>query len=320
MYLRICLLLLLFSIAGSPIWAERDARAVFADIIMAEKEDQEALVEELGQFGDDYIKDIYEAWRTGGVYSISRADQTLVLQFTEEQQWQSVRSGEIIQLTEEEAAAAEKERPARSLRRMMKSIIDTLGLKSDDSAVRIDSAIKMGRSQDADFLSALKGRLEVEDSKDVKLALREAIAISLLANGSEIEILASIAELEELKSIPSRAYLEKVLVSEVAAERAESPLASACKEALVTIESHIKRLEFFGSFFRGMSTGSVLLIVSFGLAITFGLMGIINMAHGEFVAIGGYTTFIVQQFYLWLVFYCLLAAQFSGCSWLGSDS
>ena len=67
---------------------------------------------------------------------------------------------------------------------------------------------------------------------------------------------------------------------------------------LKTIEQHIKRLEFYGSFFRGFSTGSVLLIVSFGLAITFGLMGIINMAHGEFVAIGGYVCFMVQNFFI----------------------
>ena len=57
-------------------------------------------------------------------------------------------------------------------------------------------------------------------------------------------------------------------------------------------------MEFLSSFFRGFSTGSVLLIVSFGLAITFGLMGIINMAHGEFVAIGGYTTYMVQTFFI----------------------
>ena len=60
----------------------------------------------------------------------------------------------------------------------------------------------------------------------------------------------------------------------------------------------MKQQEFFGSFFRGFSTGSVLLIVSFGLAITFGLMGVINMAHGEFVAIGGYVTFLVQNFFI----------------------
>ncbi|MCB1124692.1 MAG: urea ABC transporter permease subunit UrtB, partial [Verrucomicrobiae bacterium] len=75
-------------------------------------------------------------------------------------------------------------------------------------------------------------------------------------------------------------------------------LAQACKSTIRTLESFAARQEFIGNFFRGLSLGSVLLIVSFGLAITFGLMGIINMAHGEFVAIGGYTTFLVQNAFI----------------------
>ena len=101
-----------------------------------------------------------------------------------------------------------------------------------------------------------------------------------------------------MKSIAARGFIEKILVEEQEASRGTGVLAEASAKALVVIEDHIKMMEFLGSFFRGFSTGSVLLIVSFGLAITFGLMGIINMAHGEFVAIGGYVTFMVQTFFI----------------------
>lgn len=54
---------------------------------------------------------------------------------------------------------------------------------------------------------------------------------------------------------------------------------------------------FLMQLFNGLSISSILLLASLGLAITFGLMGIINMAHGEFIMIGAYTTYVVQNIF-----------------------
>ena len=284
--------------AAQSFGQDRSAREVIADLIIAEKADQPALVEELGQYGDAIIADIYESWRTGGVYLAEKDGSPLLLRFLDSQEWSLIKTGEIIALNEAAVEAAEKQRPARSLRRAMKGIIDTLGLKAEDPAERIDSAIKMGRSQSEAFIPALQARLEVEDNKEVKKAIREALAISMLANGPEEDVLQAVNELAEMKSIASRAFLETIINKETEADRANSELAKTAQATMASIEKHIEKLEFFGSFFRGFSTGSVLLIVSFGLAITFGLMGVINMAHGEFVAIGGYVTFLVQNAFI----------------------
>jgi urea transport system permease protein len=56
-------------------------------------------------------------------------------------------------------------------------------------------------------------------------------------------------------------------------------------------------VNFFGTIFHGLSLGSILLVVALGLAITFGLMGIINMAHGEMIAVGAYTCYVVQNLF-----------------------
>jgi len=277
---------------------ERTAREVLADLVLSSDDEQEALIEELSNYGDPVIATLYEAWRTGGVYTLKKGEELLLLHFTDQQEWTSLATGEVIALTEEEASNVEKERASRAVRKALKGIIDTLGLKADDPLERIDSAIKMGQSQKPEFVEPLKARLEVEADAKVKGAIREALAISLLKNGEPSEVLGAVNELTEIKSIPARGFLDKILEAEVTAGEGEGELARATRKALVTIEEHIKRLEFFGSFFRGFSTGSVLLIVSFGLAITFGLMGIINMAHGEFVAIGGYVTFLVQTFFI----------------------
>jgi len=275
----------------------RTARQVFNDLILSDTTSRDTLLDELAQYGDPEIASIYESWRTGGIYTSGEGESRKILQFAAEQ-WTLVSSGEPVSLSDAELAAAQKTRASRSVRKAMKSLLDTLGLKAEDPLVRINSAIKMGRSQKADFVPALDARLKVETDATVRDAILEALAISLLANGDEAEKLVAVQTLDKMNSVAARAFIEKVLEVEVAESRSNQVLAETCSAALISIEEHVRLMEFFGSFFRGFSTGSVLLIVSFGLAITFGLMGIINMAHGEFVAIGGYTTFMVQNFFI----------------------
>lgn len=296
----ICLLGVVLTLAaqGSTDVSERSARTVMADLMLAERSEQAGLIDELSTFGDTIIADIYEAWRTGGIFLLEQDSGDQLLQFTSAQQWELVATGAVVSLTEAEALAANKQRPARALRKQMKRIIDTLGLKAEDPSLRIDSAIKLGRSQKSEFIPALQARLLIEPMEEVQAALKEALAISWLANGDASQVVQAVDTLKELRSVAARAFLEEVLQKERNNERADSALSTACTEALAAIESYIKKQEFFGSFFRGFSTGSVLLIVSFGLAITFGLMGVINMAHGEFVAIGGYVTFLVQNVFI----------------------
>ena len=296
----ICLLCVVLTLTaqGSAEVSERSARTVMADLMLAERSEQAGLIDELSIFGDTIIADIYEAWRTGGIFLLEQDSGDQLLQFTSAQQWELVATGAVVSLTDAQALAANKQRPARALRKQMKRIIDTLGLKAEDPSLRIDSAIKLGRSQKSEFIPALQARLLIEPTEEVQAALKEALAISWLANGDASQVVQAVDTLKELRSVAARAFLEEVLEKERNSERADSALSTACTEALAAIESYIKKQEFFGSFFRGFSTGSVLLIVSFGLAITFGLMGVINMAHGEFVAIGGYVTFLVQNVFI----------------------
>ncbi len=286
------------SLLGILAAEERSARLVMSELIMASGDEQTALIEEIESYGDPVIAEIYQAWRTGGIYTLKSNADLLLLEFTAQQEWVLVADGELVSLSEGDVAKVKKERAKRSVRKLMKGIIDTLGLKATDASVRIDSAIKMGRSQKLEFVPALEARLIVETSSEVKEAVKEALAISLLKNGNADQKLTAVKDLAAMKSIAARGFIDEVLLDEQEASRGTEPLAEASANALLVIEEHLKIMEFLGSFFRGFSTGSVLLIVSFGLAITFGLMGIINMAHGEFVAIGGYTTYMVQTFFI----------------------
>ncbi len=286
------------SLLGILAAEERSARLVMSELIMASGDEQTALIEEIESYGDPVIAEIYQAWRTGGIYTLKSNTDLLLLEFTAQQEWVLVADGELVSLSEGDVAKVKKERAKRSVRKLMKGIVDTLGLKATDASVRIDSAIKMGRSQKLEFVPALEARLILETSSEVKEAVEEALAISLLKNGNADQKLTAVKDLAAMKSIAARGFIDEVLLDEQEASRGTEPLAEASANALLVIEEHLKIMEFLGSFFRGFSTGSVLLIVSFGLAITFGLMGIINMAHGEFVAIGGYTTYMVQTLFI----------------------
>jgi urea transport system permease protein len=84
----------------------------------------------------------------------------------------------------------------------------------------------------------------------------------------------------------------------------------AAAHTLAALDSRLARTEFIGNVFYGISLGSVLLLTALGLAITFGLMGIINMAHGELLMIGAYTTYLCQ-----LAFRNYLPARWTGICW-----
>ncbi|VVD66323.1 urea ABC transporter permease subunit UrtB [Pandoraea cepalis] len=72
---------------------------------------------------------------------------------------------------------------------------------------------------------------------------------------------------------------------------------SAADIALTKLAAAQRRSEFFGTLFAGLSLGSVLLLAALGLAITYGLIGVINMAHGEFLMVGAYATYVVQTLF-----------------------
>ena len=186
----ICLLSVILTLIaqGSTEVSERSVRTVMADLMLAERSEQSGLIDELSTFGDTIIADIYEAWRTGGIFLLEQDSGDQLLQFTSAQQWELVATGAVVSLTEAQAQAANKQRPARALRKQMKRIIDTLGLKAEDPSLRIDSAIKLGRSQKSEFIPALEARLLIEPAVEVQAALKEALAISWLANGDASQV------------------------------------------------------------------------------------------------------------------------------------
>jgi len=175
------------------------------------------------------------------------------------------------------------------IRRQIKAIIGSLTLFSTDAAVRLKAAEEIFRSRDQAAAELLREALGKETDPAIKLAMEQALAaLVATSNAPEAERLAAI-EIIKAKGGQDAASLLAALAA------GEDRVAKAAQEALASLESGRAWWDAAQNAIYGLSLGSVLLLAAIGLAITFGVMGVINMAHGEMVMIGAYVTFVVQE-------------------------
>lgn len=179
------------------------------------------------------------------------------------------------------------------LRKAMKEVTELAALADPDLSKRIRAIQDSAIGQKQEKLPALLQLQKTEKNAKALRALDEAIAIIRLRSATPDERVAACTKLGELQSIAAKDTIKTILTEAKAA--GDKPTITAAVNALKKIDSHISNVNAAGTAFRGLSLGSVLLVVAIGLAITFGLMGIINMAHGEFIAVGAYTTYVLQN-------------------------
>ena len=172
-----------------------------------------------------------------------------------------------------------------ALRSQLRSAISLVELYNGDQDARLDAAEGLiGDVEDAQ-VAPLTNRLDEEPSAAVRERLNQALAVYRLNQGDvdAIEVLAG--------SLNS-----KVRVALNRATQSDDPLvADAASAAIADIQQNLKINRGLETLYFGLSLGSVLVLAAIGLAITFGVMGVINMAHGELIMLGAYTTWMMQQ-------------------------
>ena len=184
------------------------------------------------------------------------------------------------------------------VRRTLQAALGGLTLKSKDPAKRIKAADAVFKAPKAEQLPILQKALDGEKDKSVRPALQRALAAARLAHGETSNArLAAISMLGQFADPQVSARLKSLLVKDGDGNFIEQDanVRKAAESALRDLEERIAIWDFVGKVFQGVSLASVLLLAAIGLAITFGVMGVINMAHGEMVMIGAYTTFVIQE-------------------------
>jgi urea transport system permease protein len=181
---------------------------------------------------------------------------------------------------------------------VIKTTLDFLALANPNPNVRRDAAIKLGQDQNFEYIPAFKARALKETSAEVRHALLESTAVIQLTAESEEMRLMAIQKLDQMRSINGLTFLQK-LESEAKAAPAKfgQPTIESVHKAILDIETYIGWGNLFGTAFRGLSLSAVLLVAALGLAITFGLMGVINMAHGELIMVGAYSAYVTQNIF-----------------------
>ncbi|TAK07893.1 MAG: urea ABC transporter permease subunit UrtB, partial [Candidatus Manganitrophaceae bacterium] len=180
-------------------------------------------------------------------------------------------------------------------RRWLSSALDRIKLYDPSVEVRRSAATKIGNDGDRSALLPLTRSLAKETDRWARHAMEEAIGqLQLIDPDPE----ARRAAAERLGAIHSQEGLPKLraLLAEEPGETNPS-VRAALQSAITRIERYQVWEQFAGTFFSGISLGSILLLMGLGLAITFGLMGVINMAHGEMMMVGAYTTFVLQELF-----------------------
>ena len=178
------------------------------------------------------------------------------------------------------------------IRRALDAASGLLALSAPSAASRLAAAESVFKSRDAKSLGAVEAVLAREQDSSVKLALTEARAAILAFDPSAPEA-ARVAAIDTLRNRPSQ---ETVSLLRSIPAGGSGAVRDRIESAAASIESHLKMLSYAQNVWFGLSLGSVLLLAAIGLAITFGVMGIINMAHGEMVMLGAYTVFVVQEY------------------------
>tara|TARA_B100001964_G_scaffold38655_1_gene41997 strand:+ start:1538 stop:3154 length:1617 start_codon:yes stop_codon:yes gene_type:complete len=179
------------------------------------------------------------------------------------------------------------------IRRVIRGALGGLTLLSKNPGQRLKAAEAVFKSASAGSLPTLKKALERETDEKIKAKMVMAVAATeLKISKDQVERLAAVKVLTEFAVPEVRALLGSLATVEKDAEVKE-----AVDKALSDIEASLVFWNGIGNIFQGISLGSVLLLAAVGLAITFGVMGVINMAHGELVMIGAYTTFVVQEIF-----------------------
>lgn len=199
-----------------------------------------------------------------------------------------------------ENAALKKIRINNRLRKKLRGAIGALSLQHKDPARRVAAADAVFKSRAATMIEPLRAALKDEPDEEVKSRLARAIAATELVHSNDSAVRVAAIETLSHYSDPKIGNLLSSLLVKANGGTFTEPdetVRNAAAKVLADIERSAAFWKTVESLFQGISLGSVLLLAAIGLAITFGVMGVINMAHGEMVMLGAYTTFVVQEIF-----------------------
>ena len=287
-----------------PLYAQSPSDASFlaklGDLRDATYADKEKIIGDLGASGYPNVRPVLRAMLEDRLY-FRNSDQKVFLVKSAAQE-DSTSLDLIDPITLKSAGSAPIDNLTEiginnHLRRVLETTLARFGLSSPDVSVRLDAVREIEKSLDESNVALLRERQGIETNSRVKKEIAIGLALAALNSESDPKTLrAAIATLRGDLDPDVRNRLQALLEKSPDGSYAESD--AGVREAAAVA---VKSIDHWRTFFSGIETlifglseGSVLVLIAIGLAITFGVMGVINMAHGELMMLGAYTTYVVQ--------------------------
>jgi urea transport system permease protein len=291
------LLLLATALVATHAFAtpSEDFATAIAPLPDASYSDKADIVKHVIEIGAPGTKEFLQAFMDGALYTRSQDKQVFI---ATEQGDQLALTDPITRQSMGTAGAAEFEKIGTNngLRKALRGAIAQFDLASPDVGVRLAAVQGVLKTPDDSIIEALRQRSAVETDAEVKQAISLGLALADLNSESADTRLAAIDTLSDSVNPDVYNRLHTMLEKSESGEYAEKDerVRNAALAGALSIERWRGFYSILETSFFGLSIGAVLVLSAIGLAITFGVMGVINMAHGELMMLGAYTTYWVQ--------------------------
>jgi urea transport system permease protein len=179
------------------------------------------------------------------------------------------------------------------LRGSIEGALGGLTLFSPDRDTRLTAARDALKHPSSESVARLNKAMAGETDPEVRAAIQKSLFTAQLVSGSKADQLTAVAALAD----DTDPRVKSVLDEFAATPNLDPELKKAADAAIASIDRRLKMVGMVANLFQGISLGSVLLLAAIGLAITFGVMGVINMAHGEMIMVGAYVAYVVQELF-----------------------
>lgn len=290
---------------------ENDAAlySLAAKLPSAKLNQMESLVTEISQVPHPKTREILSLVLNGDLYYI-KSNRLLVAAIKVGKEYELTDVLHDSELASVKKSKIRKVRTNNRLRGLIRSAIAVLDLNSPNKDVRLQAVKQLLDNPSTMGLDAITLRLDKEEDPEVSELMNVVLSLNQLKTGEHQAKLVAVSDLESSLQPEVRNTMANILRELPQSQRnaQEAELAAALNEVIKNIDAKRSRYGFIENVFFGLSLGSVLLLAAIGLAITFGVMGVINMAHGEMIMLGAYTTYVIQITFPSFIEYSLLMA------------
>jgi urea transport system permease protein len=275
-----------FAVALAPFARAGDRSQVLTRFATESFSDIDAAVSALGASGDEKAQAILSALADRRLF-YSPSDKRIFLKDGTGRSFDAVTWVEIAELP----GAIKPVRINNRVRSTIDAALGSLTLMSADPATRRDAAEAVFKSRDPAALAATEAALSKEADPAAKRALEQARAALVIGRSEATPH----ERLEAIGVLRDRGDQDALSLLRSLHQDAPASIRAAAESAALAVENRLALWAAAQNAWYGLSLGSVLLLAAIGLAVTFGVMGVINMAHGEMVMLGAYTCFVVQE-------------------------